>query len=52
MTICIHEKGLYVSIPGFFPCTAKELPVKMALLAQHIKNIEHLQARHRQQAKK
>ena len=50
MTVCMHNKGLYVSVPGFFPCTAKELPSKMAALAQHVKHIEQVQARHRQQA--
>lgn len=44
MTVCIHDKNIVLPMPGFFPCTAKELPAKMAALAQHIKNIEQLEA--------
>lgn len=47
MTVCIHDKNIVLSVPGFFPCTAKELPSKMAALAQHIKNIELLEAEHK-----
>ena len=44
MTVCIPTKGVYIAAPGFFPCTAKELPAKMAALAEHIENIEQLPA--------
>ena len=44
MTVCIKKKNIVLSVPGFFPCTAKELPAKMAALAEHLKNIEQLEA--------
>lgn len=40
MTVCIPAKNIILPVPGFFPCTAKELPAKMAALAEHIENIE------------
>lgn len=52
MTVCMYEKGLYVSLPGFFPCTAKEMPAKMITLIEQIKRAEQIQAKHRRQAKK
>ncbi len=44
MTVCIPQKNIVLIVPEFFPCTAKELPAKMAALAEHIENIEQLPA--------
>lgn len=47
MTVCMPNKGIYLMIPGFFPCRADELKTKMAALADHVKHVEQIQARRR-----